>query len=151
MMAIELDATSYMPGDTVRARIRVKPDRPVKARGLYAELVCSERRRKVEQRVMDNYDFEREKELGGFKETHMVSQTSEHESTLFRKEIKVAGENDYSDGEFEAVFTLPGNAAPTSHEFGHDNKIHVWKLRAKLDIPLAIDENAETEVFVGGL
>jgi hypothetical protein len=48
-------------------------------------------------------------------------------------------------------FTLPGDAAPTSHDFGHDNKMNVWKLKIRLDIPFALDENAEAEIFVEGL
>jgi len=151
MMGIELDKAEYFPGETIRAKIRVSMGKPVKARGVYAELLCSERHRVTSHRVMDNYDFEREKEMGGFKETHMVSHVTEHDSMKFRQEKKVAGEGMYANNEFEAVFDLPPNAVPTSHEFGHDNKIRRWKLRVKLDIPLALDDSAEKEIFVGGL
>ena len=48
-------------------------------------------------------------------------------------------------------FDLPANATPTSLEFGHDNKITMWKISAKLDLPFATDESCDADVFVEGL
>ncbi|MCX6772576.1 MAG: hypothetical protein NTV88_02285 [Candidatus Micrarchaeota archaeon] len=151
MISIALDKSEYMPGDTVRATISLKLKKAVKARGIYVRLVCRERKQVAEQRVMDKYDYDREKELGGFKETHIITQDVEHSRTLFRKENKPAGEGEFLEGEYETTFTLPSDAKPTSHEFGHDKAIHIWTLHVKLDIPLSFDANAEKEVIVGGL
>ncbi|MCX8175528.1 MAG: hypothetical protein N3E51_04975 [Candidatus Micrarchaeota archaeon] len=151
MISISLDKPEYMPGETIRASITLKLQKPTKARGIYATLSCHEKHRVTEHRIMDKYDFDREKELGLFRETHISSHTAVHEKTLFEKEVRVAGEGVFSSGDYPLSIELPKNAPPTSHEFGHDNKIHIWKLSVKLDIPLALDLNAEREIFVGGL
>ncbi len=151
MITIALDKPSYSPGETVLATIGIKMKKPARARSLLATLSCEERHRVVEQKVMDNYDFERERELGGFKETHLYQVTSEHSNRLFHDKKVVSGEKEYSSGEYSVSFVIPPGGPPTSREFGHDGKIHVWKLHVKLDLPLAIDENAEKEVFVEGL
>lgn len=151
MISIETDRQSYAPGQAVDATIRLALAKPVKARGLVARLTCEERRRTTEQRIMDKYDYDREKELGGFKETHMYSTTVESQRTVFDQSRSLSGEMEYADGEFRVSFAIPAAGPPTSHEFGHDNKIHVWRLRVKLDIPFALDENAEKEIFVEGL
>lgn len=150
MMSITLDRDSYAAGDTVQATITLVLKKPVRARGLVARLVCVERHKVTEQRIMDNYDYAREKELGGFKETHLQAVTSVHENIRFEAKKDIDGEKEYAGGEYSVSFQLPQNAAPTSHEFGHDNKTFVWKLSAKLDIPFAIDENAEKEVLSKG-
>lgn len=151
MLSISLDKESYAAGETVAAAITLGLKKPLRARGLYAEVVCIERHRVTEQRVMDKYDYDREKELGGFKETHLQAVTTEHESVLFREEKTLAGEGTFSAGEYSVSFTLPASGPPTSREFGHDNKTHIWKIFAKLDIPFALDQNAEKEIFVEGL
>ncbi len=151
MLAITLDRDSYAAGDTVRAAVSLTLKKPVRARGLFARLVCVERHKVTEQRIMDAYDYARERELGGFKETHLQPVTTVHENVVADMKRDISGEGEYSSGERVVEFALPPNAQPTSHEFGHDNKTFVWKLSVKLDIPLAIDENAEKEVFVEGL
>ena len=152
MLSITLDRASYAAGDTIIATISVRQDKPKKARGLFAVLNCDERRQVKTQVVLDRYDYDRDKEIGVPYSSHMETKTEERASKIFNQEKKVCGEREFSGEEvFTVQFTLPPNAAPTSREFGHDNKIHLWKLRAKLDLPLAMDENAAAEVTVDGL
>jgi len=151
MITITLDKDAYLAGEVIRATITVKTGKPKKARALYAKLVCNERRRVKVSRTMDKYDYDRDNEIGLVKSTHLETAIEERSGELFSQEKKVAGDGTYSEGTYEAEFALPDDAAPTSYEFGHDDKIHIWKLYVKLDVPFALDENAEKEVFVGGL
>jgi hypothetical protein len=152
MLSLTLDSASYAPGGTINATIIVRQAKPVKARGLFATLACSARKKVKTQVVLDRYDYDRDKEMSIPYSSHMETKTEERTSTAFSQEKKICGEREFSGEEsFTVSFTLPQNAQPTSREFGHDNAIYIWKIRAKLDIPFAIDENAEAEVFVEGL
>jgi methionine-rich copper-binding protein CopC len=151
MMRIRLDKGSYWPGEEITATITLDFSKPVKARGLYAKLSCKEREVVEKTEYMTQDDYRRQRELGMQPSSHMKTTTREEEETLFEREVKLSGESEYSSGEYEVKFTLPADAKPTSHEFGHDKKIHVWKLRARLDIPWALDKKAEKEIFVEGL
>ena len=151
MLEIHLHSQSFRPGEPVRATIRLALAKPVKARSLAATLECFEKRRVEVQKVLDQYELDRRKELGIPPAGNMITTTEERSSTIFSREQVISGETDYSRGEYRVSFPLPADAKPTSREFGHDGKIHVWTLRAKLDVPRAIDENAETEVIVSGL
>jgi hypothetical protein len=152
MLAISLDKRYYSPGETVAATITVRQAKPLKARGVFASLVCHRRRKIKTTVVLDKYDFERDREMSQPYSSHMETRTEEREEDIFRQEKQACGPRTFSGEEaFTVQFALPQNAQPTSHEFGHDNKTHVWKIAAKLDIPLAPDENAEAEVVVEGL
>jgi hypothetical protein len=152
MISITLDQASYAAGGVVNATISVRQKKPLKARGLIATLICTQRKQVKTQVVLDKYDFERDREMGQPYSSHMETKTEVRESILFSQEKKICGEREFSGEEnFSVQFSLPANASPTSREFGHDNTIHVWTLRAKLDIPFAIDENAAADVFVEGL
>jgi len=152
MISISLDRASYSAGETITATISVRLAKPIKARGIFATLSCHRHRKIKTQVVLDKYDFERDREMSQPYASHMETRTEEREENIFSQEKAAAGAREFSGEETFAVsFTLPQNAAPTSHEFGHDNTTHVWKVRVKLDIPFAIDENAEAEVFVEGL
>lgn len=151
MLTIKLDKDAYQPGDTITVTVQVDRDKPTKARGVFISLSCSKRKMEKESRVMDQYDFDREKELGGFKHTHLTSETVEKSSIVFSEEKAASGEQEYTDEIVEASFVLPNSAPPTSHEFGHDNAIYVWTVTAKLDIPLAIDDSTQKEIVVEGL
>ena len=152
MLSITLDSVSHAAGDTVTATIHVRLEKPVKARGLFATLVCNERRQVKTEVMLDQYDFNRDEKLGVPYSSNMKMKTDELDSVLFNQEKQVCGQRTFSGEEnFTVQFILPKGAQPTSREFGHDDAIHIWKLRAKLDIPLALDENAEEEVFVEGL
>ena len=102
--------------------------------------------------MLDKYDFERDREMGQPYSSHMETKTETREGIIFKQEKKICDAREFSGEEnFTVQFTLPANAAPTSREYGHDNTIHVWKLSVKLDIPFAIDDNADADVFVEGL
>jgi hypothetical protein len=151
MIRITLDKGSYWPGGKVVATIKIGYKKPVKARGLYAKLTCKEREVIERTSHMTHDEHRRRKELGLHRTSHMKTVKREESEVLFKREAKLAGEGEFSSGEYEAEFTLPKDAKPTSHEFGHDKKIHVWRLKVNLDIPWALDKKAEKEVFVEGL
>lgn len=152
MISISLDRAAYAAGDTITATISVRQGRPVEARSLTATLTCSERKLVKSQVVLDRYDYDRDKEMSIPYSSHMETKTEQRVRTAFEQERKLCGKRTFSGEEnFTAQFSLPANAAPTSREFGHDNAITLWKLRAKLDVPYAFDDNAEAEVMVEGL
>ncbi|HQT44585.1 MAG TPA: hypothetical protein PLO51_01285 [Candidatus Micrarchaeota archaeon] len=151
MITIEFDKAQYMAGETVTATIRAMFSKPVKARALEARLVCEERKIVKALVAMNQDDYMLEKELGIPKSTNIKTETFEESSIVFTQSAKIGGAAEYSGGEFKAAFKLPDNAQPTSREFGHDGKIHVWKLHVKLDIPFGFDKNASKEVVVAGL
>jgi hypothetical protein len=153
MLMIELtpDCDSYSPGSTIIAKISLSLPKPTKARGIFATLVCSERSREKVTKVIDQYDFAREHELGVPRTTELRTEVQERSRERYRQEKQVAGEGTFQSGEYQVQFQLPEDAPPTSREFGHDNKIHIWTLSVKLDIPLALDANNSKEIFVSGL
>jgi len=152
MMSISLDRASYAAGDTITATISVREAKPLPARSLVATLACNERKLVKTTVVLDRYDYDRDRELGQPYLSHMETKTEERQKAAFEQEKQLCGAHTFSGEEnFTVQFALPANAQPTSREFGHDNAIYVWKMHAKLDIPMAIDEHAEAEVFVEGL
>ncbi len=151
MITIELDRGSYRGGETVKAKITLSFSKPVNARALEAKLVCLERKIIKTQTIMDHSDYRDEKDLGISRSTHIKTDISEENRTVFSQVKKIGAQAAYTTGEFDVDFTLPANAPATSHEFGHDNKTDVWTLHVKLDIPFALDKNASKEVIVGGL
>ena len=152
MISISLDSPSYSAGGIINATICVSLKKTTKARGLFATLSCTERKQVKTQVMLDKYDFERDREMGQPYSSHMETKTETRENILSNQEKKICGEREFSGEEnFTVQFVLPANAAPTSREYGHDNTIHLWKLSVKLDIPFAIDDNADADVFVEGL
>ncbi|MEM4272686.1 MAG: hypothetical protein QXH30_03775 [Candidatus Bilamarchaeaceae archaeon] len=151
MIKIAFSKHSYRPGEQVEADVLVLLEKPVKARGLYGIIQCIETKHVVTKKHLDYYDYERMKEIGVVPSTNIEISHREEHNKLFYKELLICGEKEYRRERFPVRFFLPKEAAPTSHDFGHDNKIHVWKLKVKLDIPFAPDENGEAEIFVDGL
>jgi len=151
MLSISLDRKSYLPGETIRVEVACKLPKLTKARGLFVSLTCTERKRVQTSRTMDQYDYDRARELGVSPTTHIKTQIEERDREWYGKELQAGGEGNYLDETFKAQFALPKDAPFTSLEFGHDNQIHIWKVRAKLDIPFAPDENAEADLIVEGL
>jgi hypothetical protein len=144
VIKINFSKNSYWPGEEVDAEVIVSLGKQVKARGLYGVVECVERKHVVTKKYLDHYDFERMKEMGVTPATNIQVSHREEHNKVFHKEFKIAGEREYHKETFSLRFLLPRDAAPTSHDFGHDNKI-------RLDIPMALDENAEAEIFVEGL
>jgi hypothetical protein len=151
MIKITFSKSSYWPGEEVDAEIFVSLGKPVKARGLYGVVEGIERKHVVTKKYLDHYDYERMKEMGVTPSTNITVSHREEHNKIFHKEFRIAGEKEYSKETFTVKFLLPKDAAPTSHDFGHDNKINIWRLKIRLDIPFALDENAEAEIFVEGL
>ncbi len=151
VISIKFSKSSYWPGEEVNADIILSLQKPVKARGLYATLECVEKKHVRLMRQFDQYDYDRQKELGLTQSTNIKVTHQEEESKIFHKEFQIGGERKYYKETFPMSFSLPKDAAPTSYEFGHDDKIHVWKLKIRLDVPMALDKNAEAEIFVEGL
>ena len=144
MLTIALDKPSYSPGDTIRATITLRLNKPVRARALVAKLICSE---KGQHKAGFSRDLERE--LGRPYSSRRETGSEVRAKNWFSQEKKVEAGGEYSSGDFPVEFTLPKNAPPSSHDFGHGEFMHAWKLSAKLDIPLALDENGDIEVIVG--
>lgn len=150
-LSISPDRDSYAPGETITATISLSLPKPAKARGIFATLACEERSRVQTTRVMTQHELMHERELGIPHTNDIKTEVHETSGMRFPQEKKIRPEGLFGSGIFKVEFQLPPDAPPTSREFGHDNKIHIWKLRAKLDIPLAPDINTEKEIFVSGL
>ncbi|MFA4983112.1 MAG: hypothetical protein WC588_02740 [Candidatus Micrarchaeia archaeon] len=151
MLSIETDRGSYSAGSAVKVTVRLRLGKRTKARGIYVRLACRERKLVKTSVVMDRYDHDRDREMSIPYSSHMETRTEERTRVFFEQEKKICGEGEFLEGDYEVSFALPKNAPPTSHEFGHDNLIHIWKVSAKLDVPFALDWNAEKEIFVEGL
>lgn len=152
MLSISLDRESYAPGDTITATISVRQEKPLEARSLSAMLTCTKREKVKTQVVLDRYDYDRDKEMSIPYSSHMETKTEQRQHVAFEQEKEISGKRTFLGEEnFTVQFTLPAKAAPTDREFGHDNTIISWKIKAKLDIPYAFDENVEAEVRVEGL
>lgn len=150
-MTITLDKAEYYPGDAVEATIRLELDDAVKARGVFARLTCMERKKVKYTRHIPQAEIEEKRRLGLYTEVPYTTEERVEERTTYDEEKKIGNEGGYKEGEFKVKFVIPANARPTSREFGHDSRIDVWNLHAKLDIPFAKDVNADQEVFVAGL
>ncbi len=150
MISIAFDKGSYCAGETMNVSVHLKMEKPVKARALVVEFACYERRKVKVTRELDEYDFARRRELGLVYTSNVTTEVVE-ESTRRHYQKKEFTGGEFSNAVFEAAFSIPADAPPTSLEFGHDGKTFAWKVFAKLDVPLAIDENAEKDVFIEGL
>lgn len=150
-ISIRLDRHEYVAGDEITATVVVDLEKPVKARGIYASLVCTEKEKKKITRHMPQAEIEERRRLGLYTEVPFTYEERVEDHVTHREERKVAGSGTFQKGEYVAKFRIPGTARPTSRVFGHDNRITAWHLNAKLDIPLALDVNAHEEVVVGGL
>jgi hypothetical protein len=150
-ISITTDKDSYFPGEPIVANVSLNFKKPIKARGIFAELFCCEHYHLKHQREMDRYDHHLEEQLGIPRSTNIKTDLRKTDRIIFKKTIQVAGEGIYSTNSFEVKLPIPDTAQPTSHELGHDNKIHKWFLKVKLDVPFALDKNTEIEIFVKGL
>ncbi len=148
---IMLDKDEYAAGDTITATVLLSLGKAVKTRGVFAELVCTEKRKVNITRHIPQSEIEERKKLGLYTEVPFTKEERVEEHVIHREVKRLGEEGGYQQKEFSVKFALPQNAQPTSREFGHDSKIHIWTLRVKLDVPFALDINAEREVFVSGL
>jgi hypothetical protein len=151
MIRITLGKGSYCKGEEIAATVFYEFRKPLKARGVYAELECRETKRVEITRHMTQGDYLRQKQLGVAVSSHMRKEKREERKIVHREKKKLCGEGEYSSGEVEVRFTLPYTAHPTSREFGHDKLKHIWILKVRFDVPWGMDKNKEKEVFVEGL
>lgn len=150
-MSIELNKGEYYPGEEIQAIINLNLEKPVKARGIFATLLCAQKQKRKYTRHIPLAEIEEKKRLGLYTEVPFTYEERIEERTAFHEEKQVSGEAFYQKGEYSVKFRLPADALPTSRVFGHDDKITVWTLGAKLDVPFALDINAQTEIQVAGL
>jgi len=151
MLFVQLDKDVYYPGAKLTAFITVSAKKKIKARRLVARLACHERRLVKKQVINDRYDFDRDKEMSIPYSSHMEERVEQLSTVCFEDEKDACGETELvGENTFKVEFFIPKTAEPTSHEFGHDNRIFIWKLHVKLDVPFGIDKNAVKEVVVQG-
>ena len=151
MLKISVDKKSYAPGETIAASITLVLEKPVKARGIFAQLYCNEQKIEDSFTIIDDAEKRRIEDLGLHVHSTVKEVKSEVDEELFLQEKQVGNQTEYASGTFACAFTLPQDAPPTSYEFGADKKIHIWHLCAKLDVPFAPDMNDEIEILVSGL
>ncbi len=150
MISILTDKPSYRFGETIHATIEIKLGKPTKARGVVAELACEEETIHKTTVVIDKYNLDREHELGVPYSGVVKTEEEKNSQTTYDKDIVISGEGTYHNNTIETKIPIPSSGRPTSHEYGHDNRIVVWTLSVKLDIPMWPDEGAEKEVFIEG-
>lgn len=142
------DKNSYYGGQTVTAEITLKFKKPIKMRGIQAELYCHQKQRIKKRWQMDTHDYRLDTELGIPRYRNVKTRFVHTASVIHKRTKKIAGEGEYSKETFKVKLDLPYDAPLTSYEFGHDNKIYKWFLKVKLDVPLNVDKNAKTEILV---
>lgn len=147
-ITIELDKNFYYPNEEVTAKISLNLKKPTEARGIFASLTCTEKEKIFVTRHIPRWEVEEREKLGLFTEVPFTKTEKIIQKTIFFEEKKIADKGTYQYEQFKVKFKLPPNAPFTSHTFGDDNKIDVWILHVKIDIPFAFDINAEKEVIV---
>ncbi|MEW6528887.1 MAG: hypothetical protein AB1391_03290 [Candidatus Micrarchaeota archaeon] len=150
-ISIFLNKSEYNAGDELEATIQFDLDNTVKANGIYAKLMCMEKKKTIHTRHIPHSEIEERKNLGLYTEVPFTQTEVITEKMIYNEEKKIAGAGNYQKNEFRIMFAIPRNAVPTSIEFGHDNKINIWKLHVKINIPFALDINATHDIFVAGL
>ncbi|MBU0586284.1 hypothetical protein KJ780_02125 [Candidatus Micrarchaeota archaeon] len=150
-LKIFLNKSSYNAGEELEATIQFNTDKPINARGIFAELTCTEKKKQKYTRAIPRAEVEERKKLGLYTEVPYTYEERIDTNRISFQEKKVADSGEFSNSEYKVKFTLPRNAQPTSHDFGHDNKQVKWNLHVKLDVPFAFDVKADHEVFVSGL
>lgn len=152
-MAIEIftDKEEYMPGEVIRARVQIRLDKPVKIRGVHAYLILLEDIKSKTTRAVPLSEVNERERLGLYTDVQFTyeERVDHHAHTV--SESLLDGEGAIHEKEYQLSMRLPDDASPTSREFGHDNKIVLWNLDVKLDIPLAPDIHGVKEIFIGGL
>ncbi|MFZ3060449.1 MAG: hypothetical protein WA102_12040 [Candidatus Methanoperedens sp.] len=117
---------SFMPGETVKGRVRLVLDKPVKARRFLISLIGEEW---VDVSCGSGKSRRAKKE----------------EINIHNDEIELSGERVYDFVEKDFEFKIPENAPPTIEGDGAGLR---WVVQAKLDIPMGRDKNESEELFV---
>ncbi len=125
-LAINLSKNSFMPGETVKGRVKLVLDKPVKARRFLISL-------RGEEWV--------DVSCGSGKSRR----AKKEEINIHSDEIELSGEKVYDFMEKDFEFKIPENAPPTIEGEGAGLQ---WFVHAKLDIPMGRDKNAMEELLV---
>ena len=125
-LGISLLKNSFMPGETVKGRVKLVLEKPVKARRFLISLRGEEW---VDVRCGSGKSQRAKKE----------------EIKIHNEEIDLSGERVYDYVEKDFQFKIPENAPPTIEGAGAGLR---WLVHAKLDIPMGRDKNAIEELLV---
>ena len=131
MLTIIPGKPSFVRGQDFIATVKFDAKSPVACRKFTATLVCVEKT--------------------NLKGMQLKANAEVHTEKLYELEQVIAGDGKLAPGKYYVSIKIPDNAPPTDLEFGKDNKIRVWTLHVKLDIPMAPDENAQKEITVAGI
>ncbi len=123
---IGLLKNSFIRGETIKGRVRLILDKPVKARQFLISLTGQEW---VDVSCGSGKSRRAKKE----------------EIKIHNDEIELSGERVYDFVEKDFEFKIPENAPPTIEGAGAGLR---WFVHAKLDIPMGRDKNARKELFV---
>lgn len=149
-ITIETDKDAYAPGETIRIHLVLELDKPTQARQLVVGLSWREKKRSTGYTALSPDEIRRMRELGLEPTTTIRPTSREEEGERLMDQDLLAGEGEFRSGEYGVELNLPSDARPTSYEMGHDDRVDVWKVRAKLDIPMGLDIGAEKEIVVTG-
>ncbi|HID72650.1 TPA: hypothetical protein EYP38_01800 [Candidatus Micrarchaeota archaeon] len=139
-MTLETDKKSYRPGQTVKVTATLKLKKPIKAEWLKIILEGSETAIKTKRETVTI------KGSRG-KPAKKVERAESEEivSALQYDEKMVGGRRVYQSGKFRASFKLPKTLKRTAKS--GRAKVE-YSLKARLNIPLGLDVNAEQELVV---
>ncbi|MCZ7384933.1 MAG: hypothetical protein O8C63_09330 [Candidatus Methanoperedens sp.] len=125
-LGISLMKNSFIPGETVKGRVKLVLEKPVKARRFLVSL-------RGEEWVDVSC---------GSGKSHRAKK---EEINIHSDEIELSGEKVYDFMEKDFEFKIPENAPPTIEGEGAGLQ---WLVHAKLDIPMGRDKNAMEELLV---
>jgi len=148
---LETNKNEFYPGETLNGRIRLKIKNPLEVRAIVATFYCHEKKKTMGYVPITIDEKRRIEELGMVVTSPVKMVETFSENDIYKMEKKIAPKGKYSLERFDFFFEIPKTAQPTSYDFGHDNKKIIWKIKVKLDIPLAPDINIEKEIKVLGL
>ncbi|MBI5051353.1 hypothetical protein HZC08_01200 [Candidatus Micrarchaeota archaeon] len=148
---ITTDKQDYSSDEVILAEITLNFKKPVKARKIIASICCHEKKKVKNQTTIPPDELRRQRELGIPFTTHLREVETFEESIAYNVEKEIAKEGIYQNEKFKVFFEIPKKCIPTSYVMGHDNKVHKWKLKIKVDVPLRLDLHAEKEIFLTGL
>jgi hypothetical protein len=138
--------TGCSVGGRVSAIIILELKKPVHARALSARLYCVEEKKVQTTREMAVDDYRQDRELGVHRSTHLRTTTSVSETVAYAETKEVSGEKEYKSGRYEVEFSIP-SSAPGSQPWSGGRKV-VWRMEAKLDIPMSMDVSSREEIEV---
>ncbi len=136
---VDKPTASYVPGETIHARVNVRGEKDLKIqKGVLTLVTREEYERQYEDRERDSD--------GDYRDVDRKSWTTDEQvvwNNQFLGETTVRGGSDQT---FEFDIPIPSNAPPTL-EGGKILKLN-WLLKATLDRKMASDVEAKTDIYV---